>query len=199
MTARWAFVGAGRHAELWMIPAMAASSNATLIGVWGQHVDKARSLTERYGIPTPYASLEELLSDRDVDAVYVSTPNYLHAQHSVAALRAGKHVLYGGRFPLAKNDIWIYGERGRIGLKEVVDVRTRGTLELTLPEDSLGSIAEVHQPRLMDHYQAELEDFSRCVEEGRAFHASGTDGLRSVEVSEAIIESQRSGGRVTIH
>src|SRR5438270_6070203 len=93
MTARWAFVGAGRHAELWMIPAMAASSNATLIGGWGQHVDKAPAPADRYGIPTTYASLEELLSDTDVDAVYVSTPNYLHAQHSVAALRAGKHVL----------------------------------------------------------------------------------------------------------
>src|SRR5690242_18039451 len=93
MTVRWAFVGAGRHAELWMIPAMAAASNATLVGVWGQHADKALGFRQRYSIPTAYASLDELLTDKDVDAVYVSTPNYLHAQHSVAALRAGKHVL----------------------------------------------------------------------------------------------------------
>src|SRR6202011_1506182 len=47
----------------------------------------------RHAISRVYSSLDEAVADPSVDAVFVSTPNNLHAQHSIAALRAGKHVL----------------------------------------------------------------------------------------------------------
>ena len=104
------------------------------------------------------------------------------------------HLVYGGRFPLSKNDIWIYGAQGRVGPENVVDVQTQGTLDVTLPEGPTGWRSERHQPRLLDHYQAQIEEFARCMQDGRPFESSGAAGLRSVAVTRAIIEAQRSGG-----
>jgi 1,5-anhydro-D-fructose reductase (1,5-anhydro-D-mannitol-forming) len=93
MTVRWAFVGDGRHAELWMLPAIRAARNCSLIGVWGRRHEKAADFAARYGIERAYSSLRQLVEDDAVDAVYISTPNHLHAEHTIAALEAGKHVL----------------------------------------------------------------------------------------------------------
>lgn len=93
MSARWAFVGAGRHAQLWLAPAMERATNATPAGVWSRQLQTAETLASRHGLPRVYRSLDELLADPEVDAVLISTPNYLHAEHAIAALRVGKHVL----------------------------------------------------------------------------------------------------------
>lgn len=342
MTVRWAFIGAGRHAELWIAPALEAASNAEAVGVWSRQPANAEAFAARHQIPTIYPTLEAALADPNVDAVFISTPNNLHGPHAIAALQAGKHVLcekpmavsvdearemvltareagrqlglgfhlrhhqlliearrhvadadigailyataqfnltssppprmniphapwkrdpdamggaaalmgmgvhvidvlrfllgqeivsvsafavdyrpelpletfaqvmlefdggaqghlvYGGRFPLSKNDIVLYGEKGRIIADSVVDVRTMGSLHVSLPDGPAGSRTDTHQPVLVDNYQREIEAFSAAIESGHPFRASGIDGLRSVEVQTAIIESQRTGRRVEV-
>jgi 1,5-anhydro-D-fructose reductase (1,5-anhydro-D-mannitol-forming) len=342
MTVRWAFVGAGRHAELWIAPAIEAAANAKAVGVWSRQTANAETFAARHGIEQIYHHLDEVVADPGMDAVFVSTPNSLHAAHTIAALRAGKHVLcekpmavdvgeakamvgaarssgvqlglgfhlrhhqllqearhrveagdlgdilyataqfnltssppprvniphapwkrdpvqmggaaalmgmgvhvvdllrfligreiaavsafaldyqpempletfaqvllefeggaqghlaYGGRFPLSKNDVVLYGSKGRIVAEDVVDVRTGGALHFSVPDGPAGRRADTHQPMLVDNYPREIEAFSAAVETGQPFAASGVDGLRSVEVQVAIIESQRTGKRVTV-
>jgi len=54
---------------------------------------RARAFAQKHGIPRVLGSYQELVEDRGIDAVYVPLPNSLHAEWTIRALRAGKHVL----------------------------------------------------------------------------------------------------------
>ena len=55
--------------------------------------DMARSKADSMYIDRAYRSLEEMCSDPDLDVIHITSPNYLHYEHSKAALLAGKHVV----------------------------------------------------------------------------------------------------------
>jgi predicted dehydrogenase len=63
--------------------------------------EKAKQKASELGIPHAYNSLDEMLSDPNIDVVHLATPNYLHYPHAKAALLAGKHVVC--EKPLAVN------------------------------------------------------------------------------------------------
>src|SRR5262245_33226314 len=54
---------------------------------------RRKQVMSEFGAAKEYADANELIGDKDVDAVAVCLPNHLHAQVSIAALRAGKHVV----------------------------------------------------------------------------------------------------------
>lgn len=85
-------IGCGRIAQTRHIPEYASSTDADLYGFFDVNQKRAESLADQYGGKV-YLSYEEMLEDPEIDAVSVMTPNYTHAEISIAALRAGKHVL----------------------------------------------------------------------------------------------------------
>ena len=64
-----------------------------VVGVLGSSVSRSLEAARALGLPRGYASLDELLSDAEVDVVHITTPNRFHFDQASAALRAGKHVL----------------------------------------------------------------------------------------------------------
>jgi len=68
-------------------------SDATLLAAGSRSLDKAEAFARRQGAVRAYGSYEELLRDRDVDAIYVATPHNFHRQHATMALEHGKAVL----------------------------------------------------------------------------------------------------------
>lgn len=87
---KFAIVGCGRIAER---HAEHIKNNGTLVAVCDNIEEKVRDFANRHAA-TPYCSLDELLdNEKDIDVVSVCTPNGLHAEHSIKALRNGKHVL----------------------------------------------------------------------------------------------------------
>lgn len=64
-----------------------------LYGVYSRTDSRAKEYAARYGASKTYTTLEELAADKNVDAVYIASPTFLHAAQSVQMLNAGKHVL----------------------------------------------------------------------------------------------------------
>ena len=77
----------------WFAEATARTESAAIGAVCSRSRDTGVSFAARYGIPTVYTELRDMLRDGTVDAVYIATPNYLHAPMIEECLRAGKHVL----------------------------------------------------------------------------------------------------------
>jgi predicted dehydrogenase len=75
--------------------------NVEVVAVAARDPDRARRYAARHGIPSIHRSYAALLSDPTVDAVYIALPNSLHAEWTIKALHAGKHVLC--EKPLAAN------------------------------------------------------------------------------------------------
>ncbi|MDE2135255.1 MAG: Gfo/Idh/MocA family oxidoreductase [Alphaproteobacteria bacterium] len=90
---RWGVLGTSRIATKHTIPAMRQSGHCRVVAIASRTLDKARVAAHAAGIERYYGSYEELLTDKDVEAVYVPLPNTMHVEWSLNALAAGKHVL----------------------------------------------------------------------------------------------------------
>jgi predicted dehydrogenase len=89
---RWGILGTGNIARQFSA-GIRTSARGTLAAVGSRTAAAAEAFAAAYGIPAAVWSYEAFLARDDVDAVYVSLPNALHHRWTIAALRAGKHVL----------------------------------------------------------------------------------------------------------
>jgi predicted dehydrogenase len=76
-----------------VIPSMQEGRGTLIDAIASRDEARAKDAADRLGISKSYGSYEELLADPDIEAVYIPLPNHLHAQWTVAAAEAGKHVL----------------------------------------------------------------------------------------------------------
>lgn len=90
---RWGILGTARIGTEKVIPAMQSSRYGEVAGIASRSLGRAESAARRLGIPKYYGSYGELLTDNDVDAVYIPLPNHLHVEWTIRAMMAGKHVL----------------------------------------------------------------------------------------------------------
>ena len=92
MTIRWGIIGPGAIANNFA-DGLAQSTSGKLTAIASRDAARRAAFGDKYGLDTRYDTYAALLADPDIDAVYVSTPHPWHAELSIAALRAGKHVL----------------------------------------------------------------------------------------------------------
>ena len=85
-------LGCGKIAQTRHIPEYAANENCRLIGFYNPTSSRAEDMVKKYGGKV-YLTPDELLRDPEIDAVSVCAANYAHAELSIEALKAGKHVL----------------------------------------------------------------------------------------------------------
>jgi predicted dehydrogenase len=89
----WAIVGIGDIARKRVLEALARVPRSRIRAAVTTRMERARAVCAPFGVERYCSTLEEALEDKGVDAVYVATPVFLHAPQSIAAMRAGKHVL----------------------------------------------------------------------------------------------------------
>jgi 1,5-anhydro-D-fructose reductase (1,5-anhydro-D-mannitol-forming) len=90
---RWGLIGASTVAREWMIDAIRAQPDGEVVAVASANAERGARFAAETGIPRTYGSVDALLVDAAVDAVYISTTNELHHAQTLAAAAAGKHVL----------------------------------------------------------------------------------------------------------
>ncbi len=89
---RWGVIGTGAIAAAW-VEDMGMTDSGRVVAVGSRTAETAERFAERWGIPNRHPSYEALVSDPQVDAVYVATPHPLHKPCAQLGLRVGKPVL----------------------------------------------------------------------------------------------------------
>lgn len=98
---RFGILGAARIAPDALIKPAQKSADAEVVAIAAREPARAREFAATHSIPRVHATYEDLIGDPDIDVIYNPLPNSLHCEWTIAALRAGKHVLC--EKPIASN------------------------------------------------------------------------------------------------
>jgi predicted dehydrogenase len=97
---RWGVLSTAKIGREKVIPGMMKSPHLKIVAVGSRDEAAARAMADELGIPDAYGSYEALLAAPDIEAIYNPLPNHLHVPLTLAAARAGKHVLCEKPFAL---------------------------------------------------------------------------------------------------
>ena len=92
MDLRWGILGLGKIAGQFCEDLLLVEGS-TIEAVASRSQDKADDFGSRFDVQKCYASYVEMMDDPDVDIIYIATPHDSHKQHSIDAMKKGKHVL----------------------------------------------------------------------------------------------------------
>ncbi|WDR04576.1 Gfo/Idh/MocA family oxidoreductase [Devosia rhodophyticola] len=90
---RWGILSTANIGMSKVTPAIMKAPHAEVVAIASRDLARARTAADQLGIAKAFGSYEELFADPDIDAIYNPLPNHLHVPMTVAAARAGKHVL----------------------------------------------------------------------------------------------------------
>ncbi|SEQ27410.1 Predicted dehydrogenase [Devosia sp. YR412] len=90
---RWGILSTANIGMQKVTPAIQRSAHSEVVAIASRDLSKARAAADQLGIAKAYGSYEDLFADPDIDAIYNPLPNHLHVPMTVAAAKAGKHVL----------------------------------------------------------------------------------------------------------
>jgi predicted dehydrogenase len=90
---RWGILSTADIGRRKVIPGILKADRCEVVAIGSRDAAQARRVADELGIPAAHGSYEALLADPNVDIVYIPLPNHLHAEWTIAAARAGKHVL----------------------------------------------------------------------------------------------------------
>jgi predicted dehydrogenase len=90
---KWGVLGVAKIAVEKVIPAMQHGEVSEIAAIASRDLGKAQAAADKLGVARAFGSYEDLLADREIEAVYNPLPNELHVPWTVRALEAGKHVL----------------------------------------------------------------------------------------------------------
>src|SRR5262249_47948301 len=88
----WGIIGTGGIATDF-VEALRPSTRCRVVNGVGSSPEKGRAFAARWGLPASSATIDDMLADRQVEAVYVASPHPAHEVQAMACIEAGKHVL----------------------------------------------------------------------------------------------------------
>lgn len=89
---KWGIIGCGDVTELKSGPSFSKVKDSTLVAVMRRNASLAEDYARRHNVPRFYTNADDLINDKEVNAIYVATPPSSHAEYAIAAIKAGKPV-----------------------------------------------------------------------------------------------------------
>ena len=120
-TIKWGILGCAAIAEKSLIPALKKAQGTELVAIASRSAAKARDWAEKFNLPRSYGSYEDLLADKEIEAVYIPLPNHLHFEWTVKALRAGKHVLCEKPLALTASQVMEMFDEARANKRQLME------------------------------------------------------------------------------
>ena len=168
-----------------------------IIGIAGSSLDSAKKRARELGVGRAYASYRELLVDPAVQVVHNTTPNHLHREISLAALRAGKHVISDKPLaPSAQESRELLEAAREAGVANVVTFNYRGHAlvqhaRAMIAKGKLGAPVFVHGCYLQDWLTDERTYSWRLdPKQGGASSALGDIGSHWCDLAEHVTGSR---------
>ena len=140
---RWGILSTANIGVKAVIPAIAASGNGRLAAIASRDRSRAEAVAARYPGMRAHGSYDALLSDPGVEAVYISLPNALHAEWTIRAAAAGKHVLCEKPLGATPDEVRAMGEACRAAgvlLMEAFMYRFHPQIRWALEQIAAGAI-----------------------------------------------------------
>ncbi len=140
---RWGVLSVANIAVKYVIPAILSSSSELLVAVASRNIQRARGVFAHFPNLRLYGDYDSLINDPEIEAVYIPLPNSLHADWTIKALEAGKHVLC--EKPLA-----VTAEQG-ITMVEAAQANDRLLMEAFMYRfhpQTIWSLEQVHAGRI---------------------------------------------------
>ena len=99
-TLRVGIIGAGANTRSRHIPGLRMQNSVEIVGVANRSAASSQKAAKELDIPKAYDDWTEIIADKTIDAVCIGTWPYMHAEMTIAALDAGKHVLCEARMAM---------------------------------------------------------------------------------------------------
>ncbi len=99
-TIRVGIIGAGRNTKSRHIPGLQAIDGVEIIGVCNRSKESAQRVADEFDIPKIYDNWQDVINDKDTNAIVIGTWPYMHCRATVAALRENKHVMCEARMAM---------------------------------------------------------------------------------------------------
>ncbi len=131
-----------------MLSAFEHFPDIKLLGVYSRNESTGRQYADKWGAKKVYTTLAQLAEDKDIDAVYIASPNYCHAQQSIAMLNAGKHVLcekpFASSFEDAKAMVEAAEKNGRVIMEAMMSAHVPGTGKIKELLPRIGKVRRIN-------------------------------------------------------
>ena len=172
---KWGIISTANIGMQKVLPAMLKSKEVEIVAIASRKLKTAREAAAKLGIPKAYGSYEEMLADPEIEAVYNPLPNHLHVPLTVAAVKAGKHVLCEKPIAITAREAATLRKLPKNKLvAEAFMVRYASQWVETLARVKKGEIGEVRAIQVMFTY------FNRDPKNVRNMQGIGGGGLLDI-------------------
>jgi predicted dehydrogenase len=171
----YCIVGLGRISMQHFMPGARTSKRSRVTAIVSGHRDKAEKWAADYGVSArsiySYENYDAIAENKDIDAVYIALPNSMHAEYSIRAAKAGKHVLFCEK-PMA-----------------MVDACRKANKKLTANLNGEPRIDEPNAEKDPAQFPREADHLANCILENRQPKTAGEEGLKDMQLMAAIYKS----------